>query len=416
VLGQVLSALGAFLGIRLLTEFVSPALFGQYKLLLAMLSLATGVFVRPILQYCMRAFHDSPEAVDGISFETSTRAFFLRYALTVSACLLILHLLPIESRLTGRFTVLLLVGIFLFQSILEYEKSIAVTRNAQLLASLIGVACSWLVPIGIVGLVLAFEGITILLLAHVLVLLLIYLFVRLYQLRLTYSLRRELPMVSAPAQHLSPAISFGWPMAFVGLLGWVVHESDRFFLNFYQNDLVVGVYAAAYGLMASPFMLLVGMSAQYLYPIVFRNWASGRLKDQQRLLTAMLVSSTAAAIIGVVAVWLFSSQIAHLALGSSFREGASPLFIWLAVAYGLQGIAMSFDMAAYGSKRTVHIMLAYLVTALLNIALNIWLIPIYSAKGAAIATMLSMFAYLIVMVSLYMKSNGTNTMNEILET
>ena len=61
-------------------------------------------------------------------------------------------------------------------------------------------------------------------------------------------------------------------------------------------------------------------------------------------------------------------------------------------------------------------MLAYLVTALLNIALNIWLIPIYSAKGAAIATMLSMFAYLIVMVSLYMKSNGTNTMNEILET
>jgi O-antigen/teichoic acid export membrane protein len=395
---------------------LSPELFGQYKLLLAVLSLTTGIFVRPILQYCMRAFHDTREAADGASFETSTRAFFLRYVLTVSACLLLLHVLPLEYRLTGKFALLLLIGIFLFQSILEYEKSIAITRNAQLLAGLIGAACSWLVPIGIVALVLAFGGITILLLAHVLVLLFIYFVIRLYLLRPTHSPGREIPARSAPAQHLSPAISFGWPMAFVGLLGWVVHESDRFFLNFYHHDGVVGIYAAAYGLMASPFMLLVGMSAQYLYPIVFRNWANGSLKDQQRLLTAMLISSTSAAIIGVAAVWLFSSQIAHLALGSNFREEASPLFIWLAVAYGLQGIAMSFDMVAYGSKRTSNIMQSYLIAALLNIAFNIWLIPLYAAKGAAIATMLSMFAYLLVMASLYMMSNGTDTMNKIAET
>jgi O-antigen/teichoic acid export membrane protein len=129
----------------------------------------------------------------------------------------------------------------------------------------------------------------------------------------------------------------------------------------------------------------------------------------------MLIMSTTIAVIGVTCVWLFSAQIAYLALGGEFREGALPLFTWLSMAYGLQGIAMSFDMAAYGSNKTVNIMWAYLISALLNIGLNIWLIPIYATKGAAIATMFSMAAYLLVMAGLHAKPGDPRSARNTVE-
>ena len=77
------------------------------------------------------------------------------------------------------------------------------------------------------------------------------------------------------------------------------------------------------------------------------------------------------------------------------------VFVWLAAGYGFLGVAMSFDLAAYGANKTKNIMVAYLVSAMVNFSLNLFLIPRLAAEGAAIATMIALLVYLLVMVSLY---------------
>ena len=55
----VLNILASFIGIRLMTEFIHPSIFGEYKVFMSAVSVLVGFVSLPIIQYAMRAIHDS---------------------------------------------------------------------------------------------------------------------------------------------------------------------------------------------------------------------------------------------------------------------------------------------------------------------------------------------------------------------
>jgi O-antigen/teichoic acid export membrane protein len=413
-LGQVIAAFGTLIGVRLLTEFISPGVFGEYKLLLAAISLMTGIFIRPFTQFIMREYHDAENVGLVAQFLRYTKALFRNYIFWVAILFAIIIKFSAAELVTVSNSLLLLLPLTLMlQTSVELERALMVTQNRQVQASLVSIGCNWLIPLVIVFITALFsQSVDMMIVSTIIVLVCIYLIQK--QATLANVFRESTKSVNDYTGGIRhEAVKYGLPLAAVGLLSWLVHESDRFFLAYYQSQEVVGIYSAAYGLVSAPFTLVVGSMAQFLYPIMFRVSASGNKKGRMKVLKAMLITSSAICTIGVLIVGLFDDQIAWLALGENYREGATRLLVWIATGYGFMAIAMSFDLAAYGRKRTSDMLIAYGVSALTNVSLNLLLIPEHGAMGAVIATLVSLVLYLVSMVLLFLYREVHLGINEV---
>ena len=58
-IGQILTALAALVGIRLITEFVPPKVYGSVTLLIGITTLGRNLFCTPLLQACYRFYPDA---------------------------------------------------------------------------------------------------------------------------------------------------------------------------------------------------------------------------------------------------------------------------------------------------------------------------------------------------------------------
>ena len=401
-IGQLLAALGTLVGVRILTEYISPGVFGTYKLSFAGISLVSAILVRPIIQFAMRELHDAKKLGAMASYIVQIRGLLFRVifivSLIIGAASYILTYYITNLSLVFTAIILLLLAA---QSSVEFERAIAVTRNKQVVASIVSVAQSWTVPVIIVAVVaVTNESIFSMLLAAVAVLGIINLCQRISQRSGESQSVESLPYMSM-GELSKTAFKYGRPLAIVGILSWIIHESDRFLLLYYHSKEVVGIYSAAYGLVAAPFTLVVGSMAQFLYPIVFNASVENKKARKIYALKSMLFTSTFISVIGILLVLFLGEQIAWVALGAQYRVQAVELLLWVAIGYGCLAISMSFDLAAYGDKRTSDLLIASSISSALNLIMNLILIPEYGALGAAISTMTALICYLIVMSLLY---------------
>ncbi|MEA2115362.1 MAG: oligosaccharide flippase family protein [Thermodesulfobacteriota bacterium] len=404
VCGQVLSALGTLVGVRLLTEFVSPAVFGQYKLLLAAISLATGILIRPVIQFVMREYHDAVRDDLRDQFCVIARKFFHLYMVGVSMMIaLLLYGVYFHSFRSTFLVVIIAVALLLLQASVEYERALFTTRNKQTGAAAVNVAAKWGVPLAIVGAIFMFhESVHIMLLATMGVLLCIrgaLIFTETIS-RDTVAVRKTHNTIDR-GKLVREAFRYSRPLMVVGIFSWIVNEGDRYFLNYYQTQDAVGIYSAAYGLVSAPFTLVVGTLAQFLYPIVFQACSSEDPARHRRVIAEMLKVTITVCVLGLVAVALFGDTIARIGLGEEYRAEAAGIMVWVAAGYGFLAVAMTFDMAAYGHKRTSVMVYAYGTAAIFNIIFDLLLIPELSILGAAIATTIAFAVYLFVMASFY---------------
>lgn len=412
--GQTFAALGTLVGVRLLTEFISPALFGEYKLLLAGISLASGILIRPFIQFSMREYHDADKQGLLLQFIASTRTILRYYILLIllSAGILIASFLYFSMSLSY-LAIFMILGTFALRNSIEFERALSVTGNKQTQASIVSVARNWLPPIAIITTVILThnESVYTMFSSTAAVLAIIYFI----QLSINFTTTPIKYTPSSTANYMTIARSafrFGAPLASVGLLSWLVHESDRFFLAYYHSDRVVGLYSAAYGLVSAPFTLVAGSIAQFLYPIMFRVSAENDHKKRLNIMKAMLITTSVISLLGVILVGLFDEQIAWIALGKNYREEATHLLLWIALGYSFIAISFSFDLAAYGSKRTLDMSISYGISAMINVVLNIILIPDYGAMGAVIATLISLFCYLLVIAVLFFYKEKQTMLNK----
>jgi len=290
----------------------------------------------------------------------------------------------------------------MLSSSVELERAFMTTRNQQIQASLVSIARNWLVPVGIfIAVILTEKTVLVMFFATVVVFVGIFFFWQYLPHSVQFSRYRNTKKLDK-YKITRNAINFGIPLAAVGLLSWFVHESDRFFLSYFHSEEAVGIYSAAYGLVSAPFTLVVGAMAQFLYPIMFRVSAEGNQKNKNNVLKTMLIASSFICFVGVIFVGFFDDYIAWLALGEQYRYESEKLLFWIALGYGFLSVSMSFDLAAYGNKRTTDILIANTGAAIANVSLNVIFIPDHGAMGAVIATVISLFFYLIIISVLFL--------------
>jgi O-antigen/teichoic acid export membrane protein len=212
----------------------------------------------------------------------------------------------------------------------------------------------------------------------------------------------------AGATAVTSAIAVVWLVAVMGAprFGWVsirrdVREGLYFSLSLSAqntyNDIdktmltrmsslnAVGIYAAAYRLVDVAFVPVRSLMAA-AYPNYFREGANGlhaAFLYARRLLPVALMYAVAIA----VAAFMFAPVIPRI-LGSDYSLTVEALR-WLALLPFMKTlqcfIADALTGAGYQGRRSA----LQAGTAILNVVLNIWFIPLWSWRGAAWSSLLS---------------------------
>lgn len=177
-----------------------------------------------------------------------------------------------------------------------------------------------------------------------------------------------------------------WPLILSGIFVVVYMKIDQVMLKHMISEEAVGFYAAAVRLCEAWYFIPVTI-CNSIFPAIVNaknvseEFYNNRMQKLYDLLTWLAIGIA-------IPVTIFSSQIIELLFGSEFAP-ASPvltIYIWAGVAVFL-GVASSQYLV--NENLTKLLFLRTLVGMVLNVALNLVLIPIYGIIGSAIATLIS---------------------------
>jgi O-antigen/teichoic acid export membrane protein len=197
--------------------------------------------------------------------------------------------------------------------------------------------------------------------------------------------------------HLNKLLAFGIPIIPASMAQWFMDLSDRYFLRFYASLEEVGVYALGYKIGLIIFIGLV-TPFQLAWPTISFKLAAR--KDAKRFYARVTTYTALVGAMATLTLALFAKEAVSLFGGEAFSR-AEPVVWIVALSYVLYGMHFALTPGIHLSKKTSRYPWLLIVPALLNIALNIVMIPRYGMMGAAVSTL---FSFALVLVLTYIVS------------
>jgi PST family polysaccharide transporter len=177
-----------------------------------------------------------------------------------------------------------------------------------------------------------------------------------------------------------------WPLILSGFAVMVYVRIDQIMLGKLVGDYAVGIYSVAARISELWYFVAGAITSSVTPSIVKAREESETLyyNKLQKLFNLMVMITFAAAII----MMFLSNPLVVLLFGQDYAPASSILsiYIWSAV-FGFFGWAKNIWIIAEGY--TTYALITTSCGALMNLLLNLWLIPSYGGNGAAIATVIS---------------------------
>jgi O-antigen/teichoic acid export membrane protein len=182
-----------------------------------------------------------------------------------------------------------------------------------------------------------------------------------------------------------------WPFALMGLFSLINFKIDQVMLSFMKGDTVLGIYSAAYKII-DILAVLPSLLLTVLYPVFSRFDAENKalLKKSVDFALRYVILLSIPVVIGV---FLLADKIILLLYGVDYIESIGVLKILIFISL-ISFVNSPFYVLlnAIGKQKITLINTAF--TALVNIIMNLILIPKYSINGAAFATIISEITFL----------------------
>jgi O-antigen/teichoic acid export membrane protein len=182
-------------------------------------------------------------------------------------------------------------------------------------------------------------------------------------------------------------LAFSMPLFFSGIFLKIMSSIDTFFLGYMKTTVDVGIYNAVLPLAASLGIFLIAFS-QMFYPIMSELHAKKQHTELARTYSIVLRWIFMLSFPVMILSLLFPKYILSILFGTNYATGATAFTI-LIVAYFIDVITGPAVRILMTLKKTKLIFYINAIVMILNVVLNIILIPLYGITGAAIATGIS---------------------------
>jgi len=170
-----------------------------------------------------------------------------------------------------------------------------------------------------------------------------------------------------------------------GLFFVIYQQADRVMLLSMAGDVEAGRYGVAANLVMV-FYMLPGIFTTVFLPRMYRD--AGDRSKERRVLEVRLGTGLFLATCIVPLLVGFRVELLTILYGADYA-GSAPILLWLAGTILLRFVAIAYGDLITAAERHGQRTLVQAGAAVLNIGLNLVLIPLYGAPGAAAATLAS---------------------------
>lgn len=187
---------------------------------------------------------------------------------------------------------------------------------------------------------------------------------------------------------LKPYLVFGLPLIPITLARFVFDSSDRYVIGFFLGPEKVGIYSAAYGIGVIPLVLSTYL-VYVLGPTVYNLYDNGLIEKAKMYLSYSWKYLLMLSIPSAFGLTILSRPILlNMTTANFVTDGVYiiPLVVLCIVFWGMEQI---FGVSLLIFKRRKIFVVAFICGAIINLALNIVLVPQYGIIAAAVTTLIA---------------------------
>ncbi len=222
-----------------------------------------------------------------------------------------------------------------------------------------------------------------------------------------FMLRQTMTAQDAPSANagghdfLRQIWSFSWPFSAWGIFSWMQQASDRWALAGVAQQEDVGLYAVLSQLGYAPVAMLTGMVMTFLAPILYQR--SGDARDDtrnahvHRLVWEITFASAAVTVVGVLLAFVGHEWLFRLLVSAEYRH-VSHLLPWMVMAGGIFAAGQMLALKLMSELKSARMATAKIVTAMLGVAFNVFGANVAGLAGVVVALVAFSVVYLAWMI------------------
>jgi len=180
-------------------------------------------------------------------------------------------------------------------------------------------------------------------------------------------------------------LNFGVKAYLSALIAFLVFKADLFLINHYLGAKDVGLYAVAVNVANMVNLLPDTVGAIFFPKLCGMKDLNSRFKFAKKItiiiaIIMLFIAMMAIAVSGVLITAFF---------GTAYADAAIP-FKWLMPGFFFLSVEITLRRFLISDGYRIEVVLSWCITFVVNIALNVFLIPIMGTKGAALALSISL--------------------------
>jgi O-antigen/teichoic acid export membrane protein len=198
-------------------------------------------------------------------------------------------------------------------------------------------------------------------------------------------------------QLFKKSLSYGLPLMGLEFLNHILTYADRYFINYYIGSERLGIYTVAYNLTSYLTNILLLPISLAIMPVLLESW-SKKGPDETKLFLSKSLQYTLLLVFPVIVGFIIIRYDLIILLASSKYLESQRIIPFITLGVSFYILSNIFNAGLIIFKKTKIIMIFAGIASLINIGLNMILIPRFDLMGAAYATAISYFCFLIFII------------------
>lgn len=196
-------------------------------------------------------------------------------------------------------------------------------------------------------------------------------------------------------QFFKESIKFGFPLVWAELGHLLLTYADRYLIQFYLGAASLGIYTAGYNL-TMHITDVIKYPINYAMTPIYMDILVNKGEEATKIFFSRIFRFFLLIIIPVSLGFIAVGKDLIAVLASSKYVDAYSIIPYIIIGQLVYGCQIILNSGLFIRKKT-HIVTGVMISScILNIGLNIWLIPRYGITGAAQATLVSYIFYTLV--------------------
>jgi O-antigen/teichoic acid export membrane protein len=182
-------------------------------------------------------------------------------------------------------------------------------------------------------------------------------------------------------------LSYGIPSLPISLSNWTVSSSDRYIIALFMGMAYVGYYSPAYSIGSLLFILIAPFSL-LLMPVLTEKYDTGKLDEVKNFLRYSQRYYLLLVIPSFFGLAILAKPILLILTTAAIAAQGYIVVPIVALGILLSGIGDNYRQILLLKKKTPIIGYIWIFAAIINLILNILLVPVIGIVGAAITTLI----------------------------